>query len=251
LSLWHWVLASGGVVFASSFDGFMTGIAYSIKGLRINYGHYWMIGFCTGTMMGISMVFGKLLASVMPDNMESVIGAAILVGLGVWNVIQEAPPRENRRLLQAHSSQEASPSVDLQVELNRHTPTADVSHVTARSRPDSSKRNCIVDAIKTVLAVFKEPLKADRDLSGSIDTTEAWVLSIALGLDAFAAGLGASVAGFPMLLIVISAIASPAFVYLGITAGNAARGKNNPRRNQVLAGIILIVVGLAKAFGFM
>ena len=59
LSLWHWVLASGGVVFASSFDGFMTGIAYSIKGLRINYGHYWMIGFCTGTMMGISMVFGN------------------------------------------------------------------------------------------------------------------------------------------------------------------------------------------------
>ena len=159
-------------------------------------------------------------------------------------------PRENRRLLQAHLLKEASPSVDLQVEANRHTPTADVSHVTAVG-PDSSKRNCIVDAIKTVLAVFKEPLKADRDLSGSIDTTEAWVLSIALGLDAFAAGLGASVAGFPMLLIVISAIASPAFVYLGITAGNAARGKNNPRRNQVLAGIILIVVGLAKAFGFM
>ena len=40
---------------------------------------------------GISMVFGKLLASVMPDNMESVIGAAILVGWEYGTLSKRTP----------------------------------------------------------------------------------------------------------------------------------------------------------------
>ena len=68
MGLWQWFLASAGVVFASSLDGFMAGMAYAIKGLRIRPHHYWIIGICTGTMMGISMFAGGLMALAMPDG---------------------------------------------------------------------------------------------------------------------------------------------------------------------------------------
>lgn len=239
LSLWHWLMASVGVVLASSFDGFLAGMAYSSRGLRISCTHYWIIGFCTGAMMGISMLFGKLITSVMPDRMETFMGAAILAGLGIWQITQKGPLPENEDLQQLSS-------MDLPAH-RKHDGFTENSIQTS----GTSRRACIIVMAEAVLAVFKEPLKADKDLSGNIDTKEAWILSIALGLDALAAGLGASVAGFPMLLVVISALASPAFVYLGITAGRARGVRGNPRRTQVLAGLILIGVGFLKAAGLL
>ena len=48
-----------------------------------------------------------------------------------------------------------------------------------------------------VIQILRSPSKADMDNSGSISTQEAMWLGIALSLDAFGAGLGAALLGFP------------------------------------------------------
>ncbi|MGI6621378.1 MAG: manganese efflux pump [Bacillota bacterium] len=251
MGLWQWFLASAGVVFASSLDGFMAGMAYAIKGLRIRPHHYWIIGICTGTMMGISMFAGGLMALAMPDGIEGVMGGAILVGLGIWQLAQKSAPPD-KQILEGLSS-------SMDTDTNRKNPLAntvpgDLPGQAGSVEPLTATtfhRARIVDAIRAVLAVFKEPLKADRDLSGDIDIHEAWVLSAALGLDAFAAGLGASVAGFPVFVTAVSALASPAFVYLGIAAGKAEGTWKHSKGAQAVAGVILIGIGFAKVLGFL
>lgn len=237
LGLLRWLLLSIGVAFASSFDGFMVGLAYSIRGLRISSAHYWIMGTCTGTMIGVSMIFGKLLASVMPDNVETCIGAVILICIGIWQIRQQTRVSTGQHLQEADSRA-------AQVEQKPDTPGVNVSR-----KSTGPQRNCLIGMAETVVAILNEPLKADQDLSGTIDTKEAWLLSVALGLDAFAAGLGASVVGFSMLLIPLSALASPAFVFLGITVGKVTRADRHLGRNQILPGIVLIAIGLMKMFG--
>jgi putative sporulation protein YtaF len=235
LGLWHLILAALGVVFASSLDGFVTGMAYSIKGLRLSCTHYLIIGFCTGSLMGISMVAGTLIASALPYRVQTLLGGAILVGLGIWQIAQE-PSHADRQIEEG---------------LDGHAGSAAASAVTPVHANPASKRHGLIDLIEAVLAVLREPLKADKDLSGSIELGEAWILSIALGLDAFAAGLGASMAGLPMAIILIASLVSPAFVYLGTLAGRASGISQNTRYKQVLSGIILMGVGLLKAAGLL
>ena len=210
------------MAFASSFDGFVVGITYYIKGLGINRVHYLTMGLCTGTMMAFSMAVGKLLASVLPSNLETYFGAVILIGLGGWQIRHQIQP---------------------------NTPhDKDFSAFATGSSPSN---NCMYRVARTITTILKEPLKADQDLSGTIDGKEAWLLSVALGMDAFAAGLGVSSMGFSLLLIPISALFSPLFVFLGFTVAKITLPKSRgPKDKQVLPGLLLMLIGLLKILGW-
>lgn len=217
----QWLFLSLGVVFASSFDGFMVGISYSARGLSMNSMHYLIMALCTGTMMGLSMCFGKLLTAWLPNMVENYLGAAILICLGLWQIWQGTQTGQTE-------------------------PRPEKEAVVAIEEQKRARR--VFQLLNTIMDIVEEPLRADWDRSGTIDRKEAWLLGIALGLDALAAGLGTSVAGFSMVVIPVAAVASPAFVYAGAMAGRFSILGRKIGETRFLPGAILIVIGAARIF---
>jgi putative Mn2+ efflux pump MntP len=240
LALLRWLLLSIGVVFASSFDGFMVGISYSARGVSLNRIHYGIMAFCTGAMMGLSMGLGRFLTARLPNRLENYLGAGVLICLGLWQIWQGTQSTKQGSSPQA----KAIPGDNLGFAQqgdesdNRGSP-GHYTHCHEISQ-------CLHQMLRVILDILKEPLKADRDLSGTIEAKEAWFLSIALGLDALAAGLGTSVAGFSTVLIPVAAAASPAFVYLGTILGRTSKLGQIIGETRFLPGLILITVGVIR-----
>ena len=96
-----------------------------------------------------------------------------------------------------------------------------------------------------VIHVLREPLKADMDDSGSITGREAFLLGIALSLDAFGAGVGAALLGYaPWLLSICVAFMSGLFLLLGMKSGFRFSGIPWINRLSFLPGVILIILGI-------
>src|SRR5690625_3085806 len=69
-------------------------------------------------------------------------------------------------------------------------------------------------------SVLSDPFQADKDRSGTISVSEAFILGTALALDAFGAGLGAAMLGYsPLITAVLIASMSGLFVFTGIKVG--------------------------------
>ena len=69
-----------------------------------------------------------------------------------------------------------------------------------------------IKSIGLVINVLKKPTAADLDNSGSITGIEAFILGIALSLDAFGAGFGAALLGYsPYALAIAVALMSSLF----------------------------------------
>src|SRR5699024_7254079 len=93
--------------------------------------------------------------------------------------------------------------------------------------------------------VITKPDKADMDQSGTISAREALLLGIALALDAFGAGLEASIIGYPSLLTsLLIACMSGLFVYSGIKTGFFLSKMKKLQQMTYLPPILLIMLGL-------
>lgn len=100
--------------------------------------------------------------------------------------------------------------------------------------------------LKTVLT---NPEQADLDSSGVISTSEALLLGIALALDAFGAGLGASIIGYsPLLTTVLITCMSGFFVYSGIKTGLILSENRYLRQMSLIPPLLLIMLGVYNLF---
>jgi putative sporulation protein YtaF len=87
------------------------------------------------------------------------------------------------------------------------------------------------------------------DQSGTISAGEAFFLGTALSLDAFGAGIGAALVGFPPLLTaILIAAASGFFLWSGTRVGFWVSGWRWIRHLSILPGVILIAMGIFKLF---
>lgn len=114
-------------------------------------------------------------------------------------------------------------------------------------RPE--KANQKDGAVKHRLDDFKEvlitPDKADLDQSGIISTSEALLLGMALALDAFGAGFGASMLGYSPLLTAASvACMSGLFLLCGIKIGVLLSRNKLLQRLTLLPPFLLIGLGI-------
>lgn len=98
-----------------------------------------------------------------------------------------------------------------------------------------------------IIQILRTPSAADVDRSGTIQTSEAFLLGTALSLDAFGAGIGAALIGFPPLVTSVTIAASCGlFLWLGTRAGFRVARWRWGRPLTALPGIILISMGLLK-----
>lgn len=194
---------------ALSMDSFGVGIAYGIKRVKISLLPIIAITLSSVLVMTIAVVAGRLVANVIPDHIQLSIGAGILMLIGIWQLLQGW---KNYRIEKAvHDS--ASPAVLLTINLK---------------------------ALGLVLQVLQDPVKADLDQSGEISLKEAFLLGIALNIDAMGAGLGAGIADYSLFLIPIAAISLFVSILLGLYIGKHYARKFLGEKAYIFPGLILI-----------
>ncbi|WP_020620604.1 MntP/YtaF family protein [Paenibacillus daejeonensis] len=226
---------------AVSLDGFGVGVTYGLRRIRIPLLSILIIACCSGFVIGVSMVAGQWLSNYLSPVAGQWIGAIILIGIGLFAIIQfvrragnETEERQENGQhktdepgigssdggLSLEEQQTLSPTMVMIVELKR---------------------------LGIVIHILRKPQAADMDRSGTISASEALLLGCALSLDAFGAGLGAALLGFsPLWTSLLIAVASGSFLLIGLRVGFRFATSNRMRALSLLPGLILVMMGILK-----
>lgn len=235
------------LAFAVSLDGFGVGVMYGLRKIRIPLVSIGIISLWSGIIIFTSMQIGVLMSSFMSPSFAKRIGALILIGIGVWALIQMRQGQKN----QAQQEQTA-PSVDQAVVSGM--PHADIRN-SGYVEPitfDTLQRTKEILSIELkrfglVIQILRTPSIADVDKSGNISASEATLLGLALSLDAFGAGIGAALIGFvPLLTASVISISSGSLLAVGLRIGFRYAEMNWMKKLSILPGCVLIIMGLLK-----
>lgn len=196
------------LVIAVSLDGFGVGITYGMRKIHVPFLGLGIIMFCSGFIVFLSMTIGHFLLNIISPDHAAIIGGCILIFIGSFALtnILRAGVIDKRPL---------------------EKPTQQLSFGTT---------------FKTILM---KPERADIDHSGVISTHEALFLGVALALDAFGAGIGASMLGYsPFLTTVLIASMSGIFVYSGIQIGLILAKNKYLQQMTFIPPLLLIILGV-------
>ncbi len=198
-------------------DNVGVGIAYGARGIGIPLASNLLIALITAGGTGLCIVFGQRIFQVLPSQGAILLGAALLVGMGLWVIRQEIGGRSRQ-------DQEAPPSADTN---------------------DLAKK----PLLQRMILILKNPLLADRDSSGHIDLKESLLLSLALMLNNLPNGVGAGLLGLSTLLTTLMVgLLSVLTFWLGIGLGRSLGIRWLGRHAGTVSGLLLIVIGLAEIF---
>ncbi len=197
---------------ALSLDGFIVGMHYGIRRIKIPFGSLVIIGACTALGMGASMAFGEGFSGLISVEGAHVLGGGVLIALGLWQLLQawlEYVRRQNR--------------------------TSRRALFRLRVRP-----------LGVVVQVLADPTQVDHDDSGVIDVKEALVLGVALGLDTLAAGFAAAMLGFALPLAAGVAGGLLLLVWVGLRYGHRFGPAALGGRGMFIPGLVLVIMGILQ-----
>ena len=252
----HHFISLLALAFAVSLDGFGVGITYGLRRTKIPLLSIAIISLCSGLVIALSMQVGVLLSHVVTPGAASIVGAVILIVIGAWSLLQ--------LILRRGKEREEAESAVSKERLLQENAAADPGHA-ARGRnqlmvlevqpspTDGSVERMVftleLRKLGVVIQILRSPSKADIDNSGSISAQEAMWLGIALSLDAFGAGLGAALLGFPTLwTALVIALFSGAFLSLGMHVGLRFAAQRWMQKLSILPALLLIIMGIFKLF---
>lgn len=218
---------------AVSIDSLGVGITYGLRQVRFAPWSLVIIGLCTLGLMGTAMIFGRFFQHLIPQHLGGMIGGLILIGIGLWHTL--------RYLKEAKAGKRATAKA----------PHGEEGQTAAAAGDDSVETSNILTAFRLpylgiMIQILHDPTQADADASSSIDVREAFVLGLALGMDAFGAGFGAAVAGFSFVMIPLVAAASILFLVLGCTLGHWRVLQIAGQNFIFLPGMLLMGLGLLQ-----
>lgn len=196
-----------------SLDSCSVGLTYGLRKVRIPAKSIIVISLCSAAVMILSMGIGHLIAQIFSPALATKIGGAVLVGIGAWVLYQFFQEDKKEEQL---------------VE-------------------ETTVWNLEIRSLGIVIQILRKPTMADFDKSGIISGIEALMLGLALSLDSFGAGIGASLLGFsPVVLAILVAVMSSTFLTLGMKVGMWFSGVSWLQRLTFLPGILLIIIGIWK-----
>jgi putative sporulation protein YtaF len=217
--------------FAVSLDGFGVGITYGVRKIKIPVSSIFIISACSGLIILMSMMVGVAMTRWMSPHLTSAAGAMILIGIGIAALIQFIRSGER-------GDGESGRSM-----------VTGTGIVVAKENPNFGNPVLTMElkVFGLIIQILRSPSAADMDRSGTITAGEAFFLGTALSLDAFGAGIGAALVGFPPLITaILIAVASGLFLWSGTRVGFWASGWRWVRPLSMLPGIILIAMGIFK-----
>lgn len=200
---------------AVSADGFMVGVAYGLKQIKIPVLSLAVIALSSALAVTLSMLCGMALASFFTPDTAYFIGAAILIVIGAYFLLQAC----RQRILNLDLAKgEESPLLSLNVK-----------------------------SLGIVIQILKHPSDADMDSSGEISTKEAFFLGLALAMDAFGAGIGVAMAGFNILLTAICVgVLKFILINSGLYLGRILQNERINNLSSLVTGLILIAIGVSE-----
>lgn len=198
---------------AVSLDSFGVGLTYGLRKMKLPLRSLLFIAGCSAFSILIAMAFGTFVQFYLPQRVAESFGGVILICIGVWALYQVYRPAKN----------------------------------TKKTKDDEVIVNFEIKILGLVIRILRKPMVADIDNSGTITGREAFLLGIALSLDAFGAGIGAALIGFSPIWMALSvATMSALFVTLGMKSGFRFAHSNWIKKVSFLPGLILVMLGLWK-----
>ncbi len=198
---------------AVSADGFMVGIAYGIRKIKIPFTSLVLICIASATAVTVSMLVGKGLGSLLNPVVASRLGAITIMLIGVFFLVQAC-----RQKLDG-------------LEVNGPDPLLSIK----------------VKPLGIIIQILKEPSMADFDHSGEIGMREAVFLGLALAMDAFGAGIGMAMAGYNILFTALS-VGLLKFILVngGLMLGGRVKNERWQYLSSIVTGLILLGLGVAE-----
>jgi putative sporulation protein YtaF len=201
------------LAFAVSLDSFSVGFTYGLRKMKIPIKSIIIIATCSAVSLLVASGIGKVLTEFLSPKLTDQFGGLILIVLGAWVLYQFFRPEKNKELMTIEKT---------------------IVHFEIKS-------------LGIVINILRKPMSADFDLSGTITGIEAFMLGLALSLDAFGAGVGAAMLGFsPIYLAVAVAVMSSLFVWMGIKSGSFFSKSDWIQKFTFIPGVLLIIIGVWK-----
>lgn len=202
------------LVAAVSMDGLVVGMTYGLRKVRVPLQAIFIIMSCSGAVVFLAMTIGKALRLTISPDVTTKIGGMILICIGlfsIWNSMR--------------SKKELSMKIQSSI---------------------ASKNSSIPAKIGSILS---SPSKADIDHSGRISMTEAFILGVALSMDAFGAGFGAAMLGYTAFMTtVLIAVMSGGFLFAGLRIGTVFSQYKMMQKFVYVPAMILIIIGASSFF---
>ncbi|WP_018132037.1 MntP/YtaF family protein [Effusibacillus pohliae] len=250
------------LAFAVSLDGFGVGITYGLRTIRFPWWSLVVVTLLSATMILVSMSIGGLIVRFMSPGGARLVGACILIAIGGWAIVhmlnqkdQPDPKRGQNRETVADCPKDVLNCVRAEVSgtgaeaFSETKGIEPVSEISAKRTEEARIFKLELRKLGLVIQILKTPSVADIDQSGSISAGEAFLLGMALSMDAFGAGIGASLIGYPPLATaVVISLMSMLFISIGLKIGHKYAEIPLVRRISFLPGLILILIGLTKMF---
>jgi putative sporulation protein YtaF len=198
-------------------DNVGVGIAYGARGVGIPLASNLLIALITAGGTGLCIIFGHRIFQVLPPEVGVILGAVLLIGMGVWVIRQE---------IGGGASQD------------REATFADAPQAVAQE-----------SLVRRMVLILKNPFLADQDASGHIDPRESFLLSLALMLNNIPNGVGAGLLGLSALFTTLMVgLLSILTFWLGIGLGRSLGIRWLGRNAGTLSGLLLIGIGVAEIF---
>ncbi|MDI6894673.1 MAG: hypothetical protein AB1503_06275 [Bacillota bacterium] len=198
---------------ALSLDSLGTGIAYGMRRIRFPLSAYLVLATSTGGLMTISMLAGTSLLGPGTLALGAALGRMALLGVGLWQI---------------------------------HRGWRQYLGILARESPGRPVAIFRLRPLGILVQVLHDPTRADLNRSGHLDPGESALLGLVLGLDAFAAGFGTGMLGFPMEVIPTVALACPLLLAAGTTLGRRTATDWLNRKGFALPGLIICALAVLK-----
>lgn len=200
------------LAFTLSLDSCSVGLTYGLRSVRIPLKSILIIGMCSAAVMLVSMGIGHMIAKVFSPVIATRIGGVVLVAIGAWVLYQFF-----------RSDKKDEPQQEEKV------------------------WKLEIASLGLVIQILRKPTVADFDKSGTISGGEALLLGIALSVDSFGAGIGASLLGYtPAMMAVLVAVMSSLFLFIGMRLGAVLSNMRWLQKFTFLPGILLIIIGIWK-----
>lgn len=197
---------------AVSLDSFSVGLTYGLRRVSIPFKSILVISSCSFFVLMLAMGIGSFIEMYISYHAAERIGGIILIAIGIWVLLQ----------FFTSNSDEENPGKPKIVEFE-------------------------IKSLGLIIKILKKPMEADLDKSGTISIIEAFLLGLALSLDAFGAGIGAALIDLPPILFsLIVTFSSAFFVIAGLNIGRLFRNLWWFNKFSFLSGVVLILIGILR-----
>lgn len=199
------------LVSALCIDTFVAGLAYGSSGIDLSFRQISAINLICSLCLGISLSFGSLLDSRIPEHFTKEICFFSLLFLGCLKLADSGI----RQYLRHHEA------INKKILLG-------------------------FSELRFVIRIYSDPVEADIDKNQHLSWKELFFFSIAMSIDSLIAGTMAAFLKIPIFLTMLTAFfIGMLFLYLGLFLGQKIH-KNCPKELSWVSGLLFVIMAITK-----